>query len=265
MSAGLPWWEQAGRPDRSEISSYMPFQTLIRSAAAAVMLALSACSYGPTGGDLASTGVTQRVSEMPAPTVADAQLATQPYLIGPYDKLTIEVFGIQGMEQREVVADSAGRISFPLAGSIDAAGKTPAEVSDIITQRLRAAYVRDPKVTVNLKESTSQGVNVDGQVKQPGVYPVIGQMTLQRAIASARGLEEFAKADDVVILRTVDGQRYAGLYNLAAIRRGNYPDPQVFANDTVIVGESRQRRLFKDLLQVVPLLTTPLIIALQNN
>ena len=243
----------------------MPFQLFARSFAAAAMLVLSACSYGPSGGDLASTGVSQRVSEMPAPTVADVQTATQPYAIGPYDKLTVDVFGIQGMEAREVVADSAGRISFPLAGSIDAAGKSPAEVADIIAQRLRAAYVKDPQVTVNLKESVSQAVNVDGQVKQPGVYPVIGQMTLMRAIASARGLDEFAKVDDVVILRTVAGQRYAGLYNLAAIRRGNYPDPQVYANDSVIVGESRQRRLFKDLLQVVPLLTTPLIIALQNN
>jgi polysaccharide export outer membrane protein len=243
----------------------MPLQTFARSFAAAAMLALSACSYGPSGGDLGSTGAVQVVADMPAPGVSTALQGAQPYLIGPYDKLTVGVFGIEGMEAREVVADSAGKIAFPLAGSIDAAGKTPEEVAAIITQRLRANYIRDPQVTVNLKEATSQVVTVDGQVKQPGVYPVIPQMTLMRAVASARGLDEFAKADDVVIMRTVDGQRYAGLYNLAAIRRGNYPDPTIYANDTVVVGESRQRRLFKDLLQVVPLLTTPLIIALQNN
>lgn len=232
---------------------------------AAAALSLSACSYGSSGGELGSTGAVEVVADMPAPTASNATLGAQPYLIGPYDKLTVGVFGIEGMEPREVVADSAGRIAFPLAGSIDAGGKTPAEVADLIAERLRANYVRDPRVTVNLKEATSQIVTVDGQVKQPGVYPVTGQMTLMRAVASARGLDEFAKADDVVIMRTIDGQRYAGLYNLAAIRRGNYPDPMVYANDTVIVGESRQRRLFKDLLQVVPLLTTPLIIALQNN
>jgi polysaccharide export outer membrane protein len=233
-------------------------------AALAPMLALSACSYGPSGGDLGSTGMTQVVETMPAPAPGAGAPAAQPYVIGPYDKLQIGVFGIDGMEPREVVADSAGRLSFPLAGSIDAAGKSPDEVAAIIAQRLRANYVRDPKVTVNLTEATSQVVTVDGQVKQPGVYPVTGNMTLMRSVALARGLDEFAKADDVVILRTVGDQRYAGLYNLAAIRRGNYPDPQVYANDTVIVGESRQRRIFKDILQVVPLLTTPIIVALQN-
>ena len=68
-----------------------------------------------------------------------------------------------------------------------------------------------------------------------------------------------------MILRNVGGQRYAGLYNLAAIRRGNYADPKVYANDTVVVGDSTARRMFKDLLQVVPLLTTPLIVALQRG
>jgi len=243
----------------------MPFQTIARLVSVAALFGLSACSYGSSGGDLGSTGAVQVVTEMPAPGASNATQGAQPYLIGPYDKLTIGVFGIEGMEAREVVADSAGQIAFPLAGSIDAGGRTPGEVAAIIADRLRANYIRDPQVTVNLKEATSQVVTVDGQVKQPGVYPVIGQMTLMRAVASARGLDEFAKADDVVIMRNVDGQHYAGLYNLAAIRRGNYPDPLVYANDTVIVGESRQRRLFKDLLQVVPLLTTPLIIALQNN
>jgi polysaccharide export outer membrane protein len=244
----------------------MAFQIIVRPLiAAAALCSVSACSYGSSGGELGSTGAVQVVTAMPTPGTADSIQGAQPYVVGPYDKLTIDVFGIEGMEAREVVADSAGRIAFPLAGSIDAGGKTPAEVAEIISQRLRANYVRDPRVTVNLKEATSQVVTVDGQVTQPGVYPVIGQMTLQRAVASARGLAEFAKADDVVIMRTVDGQRYAGLYNLAAIRRGNYEDPLVYANDTIIVGESRQRRLFKDLLQIVPLLTTPLIVAVQNG
>lgn len=234
-------------------------------AALAPALVLSACSYGPSGGDLGSTGMTQVVEMMPAPVTASGVPSGQPYLIGPYDKLQIGVFGIEGMEPRDVVADSAGRVSFPLAGSIDAAGRSPDEVAAIISERLRANYVRDPNVTVNVTEAISQVVTVDGQVKQPGVYPVTGNMTLIRSIALAKGLDEFAKADDVVILRTVGDRRYAGLYNLAAIRRGNYPDPQVYASDTVIVGESRQRRIFKDILQVVPLLTTPIIVSLQNN
>ncbi|NIJ19285.1 polysaccharide export outer membrane protein [Sphingomonas naasensis] len=187
----------------------------------------------------------------------------RPYLIGPFDKLVIDVFGVPELSQKEFQTDAGGRISFPLAGVIEAAGKTPPEIEDVIEQRLRGRYVRDPQVTVNLKETVSQVITVDGAVREPGLYPVIGQMTLMRAVATAKGLSEFAKQEDVVIFRTVSGQRMAALYNLKAIRRGMYDDPQLYANDVVVVGESQARKLFRDALSVVPLLTTPLIIALQ--
>ena len=238
--------------------------TGLRAALTLLTLVLGGCSYGNSGGELGSTGYTSVVAELPAPGATDSVSATRPYLVGPADVLVIDVFGIEGLEAREVTVDSAGRIAFPMAGTIDAAGNTPAELVEIIAARLRANHVRDPRVTVNLKKTTEQVVTVDGQVKQPGLYPLVGKMTLMRAVASARGLDEFAKLDDVVILRTVNGQRYAGLYNLSSIRRGNYADPEVYANDTVIVGESRQRRIFKDILQIVPLLTTPIIVALQG-
>jgi polysaccharide export outer membrane protein len=64
-------------------------------------------------------------------------------------------------------------------------------------------------------------------------------------------------------LRTVNNKRMAGIYNLTAIRRGAYVDPPVYANDLVIVGDSPQRRLFRDLIQATPLLTAPLILLLQ--
>ncbi|MBC7042118.1 polysaccharide export protein, partial [Salmonella enterica subsp. enterica serovar Enteritidis] len=80
------------------------------------------------------------------------------------------------------------------------------------------------------------------------LYPVNGRMTLMRAVATAKGTTEFAKLDDVVIFRTVNGQKMAALYNLKAIRQGAYDDPEVFANDVVVVGDSPARRLFKDIL-----------------
>lgn len=203
-------------------------------------------------------------TELPAPDRSDLLAETRPYLIGPFDKLMIDVFGIEELSKKEVQTDASGRISFPLAGIVEAAGRTPAEIEEEIETRLRDRYVRDPQVTVNLKETVSQVITVDGQVKEPGLYPVIGKMTLMRAVATAKGTAEFAKLDDVVIFRTVKGQDFAALYNLDAIRRGNYDDPEVFANDVVIVGDSKARRMFKDALQIVPLLTTPLIIALQN-
>ncbi|MEP7348957.1 MAG: polysaccharide biosynthesis/export family protein [Sphingorhabdus sp.] len=227
---------------------------------------LASCGSSTLGGAGSSSDVTV-VSQagLPEPMRVDLFEQNRPYLIGPFDKLIIDVFGIEELSKKEVQTDAGGRISFPLAGILEAAGKTPGELENELEQRLRGQYVRDPQVTVNLKETVSQVITVDGQVKEPGLYPVIGKMTLMRAVATAKGTAEFAKLDDVVIFRTVNGQKLAALYNLKAIRRGVYNDPEVFANDVVVVGDSQARRLFKDALQLVPLLTTPLVVALQQN
>ena len=208
----------------------------------------------PTAVDVVKSGA------LPEPAREDLFEKNRPYLIGPFDKLTIDVFGIDELSRKEVQTDAGGRISFPLAGIVEAAGKTPGELEEMIEQRLRGRYVRDPQVTVNLKETVSQVITVDGQVKKPGLYPVVGRMTLMRAVATAEGLAEFAKLDDIVVFRSVNGNKMAGLFNLKAIRRGVYEDPELFANDVVVVGDSQARRLFKDALQIVPLLTTPLIL-----
>ena len=92
---------------------------------------------------------------------------------------------------------------------------------------------------------------------------VVGQLSLLQAMALSGGTTEYSKLNDVVIFRTVGGQRLAALYDLKAIRHGQYPDPEVFAHDVVVVGDNTARRLFKDLLQIVPLLTGPLIIAIR--
>ncbi len=151
----------------------------------------------------------------------------------------------------------------PLIGTIDARGKTAAELANAIEDALRGRYVRDPDVTVNIQSSVSQVVTVDGQVVEPGLYPVTNQMTLLRAIASAKGLSTYAREDDVVILRTVDGRKMAALYDIGALRRGLYDDPSIYANDVVVVGDSPARRLFRDVVSVSPLLVAP-IVALLN-
>lgn len=226
---------------------------------------LAACAgtsqLGPDSRASVPTSSVQAVRSgaLPAPERADLFEQNRPYLIGPFDKLIIDVFGIEELSKKEFQTDAGGRISFPLAGIVEAAGKTPAELEQLLEERLRGRFVRDPQVTVNLKETVSQVITVDGEVKEPGLYPVIGRMTLMRAVATAKGAGELAKLNDVVIFRTVNGQKMAGLYNLKSIRRGIYDDPEVFANDVVIVGDSQARRLFKDALQVIPTLATPLI------
>ncbi|MEW4468809.1 polysaccharide biosynthesis/export family protein [Parasphingorhabdus sp. JC815] len=214
---------------------------------------------GPTilGG---SPNVTVVSSEgLPEPTRVDQLSSNRPYLIGPFDKLKIDVFGIEDLT-KEVQIDASGRLSFPLIGVVEASGLTPDELGNELEKRLQGRYVRNPQVTVNLEETVSQVITVDGQVVQPGLYPVIGRMTLMRAVATAGGTAEFAKLNDVVIFRNVNGKQLAGLYNLKAIRRGAYSDPEVFANDIVVVGDSQARRFFRDIIQASPLITTPLII-----
>ena len=201
--------------------------------------------------------------ELPPPTGADLVAGATPYRIGPLDKLSISVFGapdLSGVLQ----TDAAGRVSMPLIGEVDASGETPAELAATITHRLRGAYVRDPQVTVNLAETTSQVFTVDGEVTQPGSYPAIGNITLMRAVAVAKGTNEFARLDDVVVFRSVNGSAMAALYNLGAVRRGLYADPKIYANDVIVVGDSKARRYFQQFVQVAPLFTTPLILLLER-
>jgi polysaccharide export outer membrane protein len=109
----------------------------------------------------------------------------------------------------------------------------------------------------------SQLLTVEGQVQKPGLYPVLGKLSLLQALALSGGTTEFSKLNQVVVFRNVGGQRYAALYDIKAIRLGRYGDPEVFAKDIVVVGDNTARRFFKDLLQVAPLLTAPLIVAVQ--
>lgn len=207
------------------------------------------------------TVVPQELS-LPAPGRADLTASDRPALIGPLDTIQVDVFNVPDLS-REIQVDASGRISMPLIGTIDARGKTAAELAANVEMALRGRYMRNPEVTVNLKSSVSQVVTIDGQVIEPGLYPVTNQMTLMRAIASAKGLSEFARQDDVVILRTVSGHKMAGLYNVTAIRNGSYDDPAIYANDVVIVGDSPARRRFRDLVSLAPLIAAPLIAIVQ--
>jgi polysaccharide export outer membrane protein len=200
---------------------------------------------------------------LPEPNRSDLVAEDRASFIGPQDTLSIEVFNTPELT-RDVQVDLSGRISMPLVGTIDARGKTREELAQTIDKALRGKYVRSPFVTVNIKESVSQVVTVDGQVTAPGLYPVTNQTTLMRAIAAAKGLSEYARLSDVVVLRTVNNRRMAGLYNLEAIRRGQYADPPIYANDVVLVGDSPQRRLFRDIISVSPLIAGPIIALLQR-
>lgn len=227
-----------------------------------LVLALSGCAGREALQSSPRLTVVENDTTLPPPTRGDLTAGDRPSLIGPLDTIQVDVFNVPELS-REMQVDASGRISMPLIGTVDARGKTADELGSAVEAALRGRYVRNPDVTVNIKSSVSQVVTIDGQVVEPGLYPVTNQMTLLRAIASAKGLAEFARQDDVVILRTVEGRKMAGLYNIAAIRRGAYDDPAIYANDVVVVGDSPQRRLFRDFVSLAPLLAAPLIAIVQ--
>lgn len=226
-------------------------------------LALAGCATTPApfGGEPSLT-VTQ-ASALPPPSRSDTLPAGREYYISPLDKLELGVFGIEGLEKREVQVDSSGTVTFPIAGVLNVGGKTLGEVREELRQRLIRGFVRDPQVTVNLVEAVDRLVTIEGEVERPGSYPVLGKMSLLRAVAQAGSPTEFARLKEVVIFREVEGRRYAALYDLESVRRGIYADPEVYPNDVIVVDEARSRRLFKDLIALVPLVTTPLVLLLQ--
>lgn len=236
----------------------------LRTLALIASLTLSACSQSPKLGGPGSPVQISDFRSLPAPALQDMTGSQTDYLIGPFDRLTVKVYPADELSREEVQVDGEGKLSFPLAGVIDAGGKSPREVEVMLKERLRAAYIRDPQVTVNLKETYTQVVTVDGEVAKPGRYPVYGNMSLMRAVASAEGLTEDAKQSDVVIFRTSGGQKLAALYNLKAIRRGAVEDPRIYPNDVIVVGESNARQLFTQILGVASTLSYPIIAIVQR-
>lgn len=229
-------------------------------ALAGLLAALGGCG-GPQAIGSTQPGVGAKAFEgpLPAPQISEQVGSTRTFHIGPGDKLDIGVFGVEELEHREFLIDSQGRFAYPLIGQVEASGRTPDEIEDEMETRLRNGFLREPNVTVNVAQAASQLVTVDGEVREPGLYPALPNLTLVRAVAEAKGLSDYADSGDVVVFRTVNGQKLVGVYNLQAIRRGVYDDPSIFPNDVVVVGESARRRLMKDGVPIVSAIVTPLV------
>jgi len=176
------------------------------------------------------------------------------YKIGPFDKLNISVYREPDLSATDMAVDAAGAINMPLIGSVDVSGRTAAQASTDIAGLYNAKYLRDAQVTVTVSEAVSKRVVVEGQVNQPGVFPIEGRMTLLEALAQARGTTTTAASKEVVIFRVVNGQRLGGRFDLNAIRQGKADDPELLGNDTVVVGYSAVKGAWKDFLSTAPLL-----------
>ena len=234
-------------PARSGESEMRIIQPKLLAALSVVTLA--ACGGGASG--LEENGAVRVARSLPVPDSSTAVIDFSNYRIGPLDEIAVSVFGAPELN-REGTVDAAGNFSMPLVGTVAAGGKTPQQLADDITVKLAGRYLKRPQVTVNIKEARSQTFTVDGAVRQPGVYPIVGRMTLQQAIATARGADEIANLNSVVVFRTVNNQKMAALFSLKDIRTGRMPDPDIYGSDIVVVGENATRRFFKDLTSAFP-------------
>ncbi len=218
----------------------------------AAFLVLSACATDRTFGVAPGIEITQ-LDTLPEPRNEIF------YTIGPQETLEIEVVGAEPLSGT-YLTNEEGDIGFPLLGVVSLGGKSPSDASDLLAQALRGRYVLDPQVRVIPTEFPPPSVSIGGQVRRPGSYPAIGRPTLLRMVNQAEGLAQYAKLDDVLVMRTVAGQDYIGLYNLGAIQRGNYADPVLYPNDIVMVGDSPGRRRLDNILQFAPLVSSAVVL-----
>jgi polysaccharide export outer membrane protein len=217
--------------------------------AIALSATLCACADNNVGPNL-RTGESAYAT-IPAPA---GEPSVQDYRIGALDTVDITVFQEPDISTRGVVVDAAGVISMPLIGRVQAAGKTTTDLADLLAARLAERFYVNPQVTVTVASSVAQRVTVQGDVKEPGIYPISGPTTLLDTVALAKGESEDAALNQVIVVRYIEGKRMGAVFDLKRIRRGDDPDPAIQPRDTIIVGHSAGKSAWHDILRAAPLL-----------
>jgi polysaccharide biosynthesis/export protein len=135
-------------------------------------------------------------------SLANAASASLPvYKVGPGDVLNISVWKEDGLQQ-EVLIRPDGGMSFPLAGDIQAGGKSVAELQKILTSKIKK-YIPDPVVTVAIRQIQNNKIFVVGKVNRPGEYVGTSYIDVLQALAMAGGLNAYASSNNIKILRRV--------------------------------------------------------------
>lgn len=175
------------------------------------------------------------------------------YRIGPADMIEVSVFKVPEL-QRSVQVSEAGSVNLPLVGEITVANRTAQEVERDLAARLGKKYLKDPQVTVIVREFNSQRITLEGAFRNPAVIPLRGKTTLMQVVSLGGGLTEIADFT-VVVFRTEKGQRAAAKFDISAIRNGTAPDPVLMAGDVVHAPTSATKETLNMVLKVLPLAT----------
>ncbi len=224
---------------------------MFRLAVALLAVVLTGCS---SGGQLGPNIQAGPAAYDVVPATQSAAAAAADYKIGSLDTLDVTVFQEPDLSKKAIQVDAAGRLALPLVGTVDARGKTAAELSRELELLFGAKYLREPQVTVTVAGSVSQKVSVQGEVAEPGIYQLAGPTTLLDVMSMAKGETELATLNQVVVFRNVGGQRMGAVFDVASIRRGESADPVIQGNDLVVVGYSAARRFWRNVSTMAPIL-----------
>jgi polysaccharide export outer membrane protein len=193
-----------------------------------LLMAIALCAIPARELHPQSAQSTQRTQSAPPSDAA--------YTVKPGDVLSIQVWKEPDL-QGPVLVRPDGAFSFPLAGQVDARGKTVAELQQIVTERLKK-YISDPVVTVSIQEVRGNKVYVIGQVNKPGEFIVNPRVDVMQALSMAGGTTPFAALGDIMILRRVDGQQQQALpFRYTDVVRGRNLQQNIMlqAGDVVVV------------------------------
>ena len=173
-------------------------------------------------------------SDKPAAEAVPASVANSDYVIGADDTLHISVWKEPDLTETLPVRPD-GKISMPLLNDVPAAGLTPLQLKDAITEKLKK-YIADPRVTVVVTAMNSRRIFVTGEVTHTGAMALLPHMTVLQALASA-GFTQFANVKGIYLLRTENGQQVKLPFNYKDVVKGNHPEQNIMLKpgDTVVV------------------------------
>jgi len=156
------------------------------------------------------------------------------YVIGADDTLHISVWKEPDLTETLPVRPD-GKISMPLLNDITAAGLTPLQLRDTITDRLKK-YIADPRVTVVVTGMNSRRIFVTGEVTHTGPMTLLPHMTVLQALAQA-GFTQFANPKAIYLLRNEKGKQQKLPFNYKEVVKGNHPEQNIELRpgDTIVV------------------------------
>ena len=175
-----------------------------------------ASAFAPTAASAQSNAAAIQAADK---LTSVAKPGNSAYKIGPLDVLDISVFKVPDLNKSVQVAEG-GTINYPLIGDVPAAGKTAHELEHDLTEKLGGKYLKNPQVTVFVREYNSQRVTVTGSSKQTGIYPIKGNTTLLQVLALAGDVNPDIASGEIAVFRTTNGQRTAARFDIDSIKSG---------------------------------------------